>query len=59
MTAGLDLFHIEGYATVKKGIISGNYRLLRKEDEILLLDELDFQVSILLFRLMFDVSVFA
>ena len=42
----------------KKRIIYGNYRLPEKEDEIVLWDELDFQASILLFRLMFDVSVF-
>ena len=44
---------------VTKGIIYGKYHLLKKEDEAELLDELGFQVSILLFRLMFDVSVFA
>ena len=59
MTVGLELFQIERDVMARKGIIYGNYRLLKKEDEIELLDELDFQVSISLFRLMFDVSVFA
>jgi hypothetical protein len=56
---GLELFQIGRGTMAKKGIIYGNHRLPEKENEIVLLDELDFQVSILRFRLMFDVSVFA